>query len=185
MSGFFKIFISVLFVGCADDGALYNVPRTSHPQTGQNFNGDGNSDDEDLSLQDIDFEFSPQEIKLFEEINIYREQNDLSVLDLSPAISYLCRSHSDSMATGAVEFGHEGFQNRVDELSSEFSLSQAAENVGMSSADNDPIDTAIENWLESEGHRINIEGSFGLTGVGVTKSSDGYFYLTQIFLAED
>jgi len=45
----------------------------------------------------------------------------------------------------------------------------------------DPVGVAVSGWLNSTGHRNNIEGNYDLTGVGVAKSSDGKYYLTQMF----
>jgi uncharacterized protein YkwD len=40
----------------------------------------------------------------------------------------------------------------------------------------------VDGWLNSPGHRRNIEGDFRLTGIGIAKRSDGMVYFTQIFI---
>ena len=41
----------------------------------------------------------------------------------------------------------------------------------------------VEGWLNSKGHRENIEGNSTYTGIGLAKASDGRIYFTpQIFL---
>ena len=37
-------------------------------------------------------------------------------------------------------------------------------------------------WLNSPGHRKNIEGDFTHIGIGVVKNDAGVYYFTQIFL---
>jgi uncharacterized protein YkwD len=39
----------------------------------------------------------------------------------------------------------------------------------------------VEGWLNSPGHKRNIEGDFTLTGIGVAKNNKGIIYYTQIF----
>ena len=40
----------------------------------------------------------------------------------------------------------------------------------------------VNMWLNSDGHRKNIEGNYNLTGIGVVKGKDGALYFTQIFV---
>jgi uncharacterized protein YkwD len=39
----------------------------------------------------------------------------------------------------------------------------------------------VDGWLNSPGHRRNIEGNFKLTGIGLARGSRGMIYFTQIF----
>ena len=48
----------------------------------------------------------------------------------------------------------------------------------------DASQVAVEMWLESEGHRDNIEGPYTLSGIG-SYERDGAIYFTQIFLGID
>lgn len=58
----------------------------------------------------------------------------------------------------------------------------AAENVAYNRGYTDPVAKAVEGWLNSSGHRRNIEGNYNLTGIGVAKNSQGAYYFTQIFI---
>ena len=40
----------------------------------------------------------------------------------------------------------------------------------------------VNMWLNSPGHKRNIEGNFTLTGIGIAEADNGYLYFTQIFL---
>jgi uncharacterized protein YkwD len=131
---------------------------------------------------DIEFSSNAEEIELYDEINIYREDIGIDPLSLTNLISSLCREHSQAMADGEVEFGHDGFEQRFAELLENADISEVAENVAMTGNQNDPIEVILDNWLNSEGHRENIEGDYDYTGVGVVRSSDGYLYFTQMFV---
>ena len=43
-------------------------------------------------------------------------------------------------------------------------------------------DMAVTDWLESPGHRRNIEGSYELTGIGVAQGPNGMYHFTQLFV---
>lgn len=114
-------------------------------------------------------------------INRYRVDQGLAPLTLSEIITTQCRNHSRNMADGSVPFSHDGFQGRVDAISSQISISGAAENVATNSGYSDPAQVAVDGWIKSEGHNKNIEGDYDLTGIGVAQSAKGGYYLTQIF----
>jgi uncharacterized protein YkwD len=57
---------------------------------------------------------------------------------------------------------------------------KAAENVGMARGDF-AAEEIVDIWLESQGHKENIEGPYTLSGVG-SYELDGAVYFTQIFL---
>ena len=42
-------------------------------------------------------------------------------------------------------------------------------------------ESVVNAWLNSSGHRANIEGNSTRTGVSAVKSSDGVWYYTQVF----
>src|SRR5271163_2887268 len=56
------------------------------------------------------------EDETFALVNEYRKANDLPLLKWSEAIAKEARGHSRDMASGVVDFGHDGFQGRVDRL---------------------------------------------------------------------
>ena len=86
------------------------------------------------------------------------------------------------MADGQVVFGHDGFGKRVEMISGQLSYSAAAENVAYNNqAYSDCAEFAVDGWIESPGHLVNIEGEYRLTGVGVAVDSAGVYYFTQIF----
>jgi len=63
-------------------------------------------------------------------VNQYRKKSDLSPLAWDDAITKTARAHSKDMATGEVDFGHEGFSDRVKHLKTVMTgLQGAGENV--------------------------------------------------------
>ena len=83
------------------------------------------------------------------------------------------------MASQRVAFSHDGFEKRVKAISKSLEGVGFAENVayGQTSAEE-----VMESWLNSPGHKKNIEGNFTHIGVGIGKAKNGTLYFTQIFV---
>ena len=116
------------------------------------------------------------------QINQHRASLKLPPLTLNATISEQARAHSQAMANGQVPFSHNGFQQRVATIARTIPYSRAAENVAYNQGYSDPVSQAVQGWLQSTGHRQNIEGSFDLTGIGIAKNAKGEYYFTQIFI---
>jgi uncharacterized protein YkwD len=59
-----------------------------------------------------------------------------------------------------------------------------AENVAWNDRPEDlSARVAVAGWLQSAGHRANIEGNYLSTGIGVARAPGGALYYTQIFVA--
>lgn len=112
-------------------------------------------------------------------LNHYRTTKNIPALQLNRTISEAAQQHSENIARGLIPFGHEGFKERATKLLKKIKGKGFAENVASGHRDTKKI---IESWLNSDGHRKNIEGSYTLTGIGVAQSEDGQFYYTQIFV---
>jgi len=113
-------------------------------------------------------------------VNQYRVNKGLGILQMNTTISAEAEKHSSNMASRSIVFGHEGFENRVKEITQQLGVVRAsAENVanGQMSAKE-----VVEGWLKSPGHRRNIEGNFTLTGIGVATDANGTLFYTQIFV---
>jgi uncharacterized protein YkwD len=119
---------------------------------------------------------------VFNKINQYRQGRNLPPLTWNNSISSQARIHSQNMASGAVPFSHNGFQQRVQEIAKVIPYSAAAENVAYNRGYADPAANAVQGWLNSSGHLRNILGSYNLTGIGVARNSRGEYYFTQIFI---
>ncbi|GAA0892084.1 CAP domain-containing protein [Fulvivirga kasyanovii] len=120
------------------------------------------------------------ESQIIDLVNEYRKSIGKPELEMLSYISYECRVHSKNMAQGAVSFGHDGFGERVERIKSNIGGGGASgENVayGYNSAKQ-----VMEGWLNSSGHRANIEGNFSHIGIGAYQHNNGPVYYTQIFI---
>ena len=117
-----------------------------------------------------------------QQINQYRISRNLLPLKLDNSISQQARIHSQNMAQGKVPFSHEGFEQRIASVSSTISYRSAAENIAYNQGYRDPLERAVTGWIKSPGHHKNMIGNYNLTGIGITKNSQGEYYFTQIFI---
>lgn len=118
--------------------------------------------------------------QILDEINRYRINHHLAELTLDETISKEATQHSTDMALNKVSFGHAGFDNRMINIFKQWQQHYGiAENVAMSPFD---AKSVVTMWLDSSGHRKNIEGNFNYTGIGLAHDQQGYIYITQIFL---
>ena len=110
-------------------------------------------------------------------INQHRISIGLAELEWNETIAEQCRSHSIDMAN-AHTINHDGFTERVNSIGETILWNWAGENV----AYNYSAEGAVAAWLNSPGHKSNIESSSNLTGVGVAFDEDSVMYFTQIFI---
>lgn len=116
-------------------------------------------------------------------VNEHRSSLGLPPLSYDEEIAEIARQHSRDMANGYVGMSHEGAEVRQGDLARVMTFREFAENVAANSDDpTTTARTAVDGWLQSSGHRTNIEGGFDLTGVGIGRSGNTFFF-TQIFLA--
>ena len=114
-------------------------------------------------------------------LNAHREGMGLSQLILDDEVSKIVIQHSQNMANGTTPFGHTGFSTRCAAASAILgNTNLCAENVAMGQKTPQAAFTA---WLNSPGHRANMENSrVNHTGFGFAQSSSGTYYWTQIFI---
>lgn len=134
-----------------------------------------------------DFLEYPEELvhiekKVFHLINQYRSSNNLPQLEFNQVITNNARNHSLAMGTHSIFFGHAYFQKRISRIENLIHVIDASENVAKNQGFNDPAIVAFEAWLKSPIHLLNIEGKYNLTGIGVAKTNNDVYYITQIFV---
>jgi uncharacterized protein YkwD len=116
-------------------------------------------------------------------VNQYRKNSELPLLVWDSEIAKVARAHSKDMATGEVDFGHDGFSDRVTRLKTVMSgFRGAGENVLMTSDLDQVAQRAVALWLRSPHHLENIRGDYNYSGLGVWQDKDGTIYFTQIFM---
>jgi uncharacterized protein YkwD len=117
-------------------------------------------------------------------VNQYRLSKNLPPLQMNGEISYVARIHSQNMANKTATFSHDGFDNRAKTVGKTIPYKSFAENLAYIKGYPDLVSVAVQGWIDSPGHRKNMEGKFNLTGVGIAKNSEGEYYFTQLFLLE-
>ncbi|CAH0993998.1 hypothetical protein EMA8858_00105 [Emticicia aquatica] len=123
-------------------------------------------------------EFLQQSVLDF--VNQYRKEKNLPPLQMVSIISSEALRHSKNIADGKVPFGHDGFEERATRVMNQIKFSNAiAENVAYGKFTAQEV---VNRWIQSAGHRKNIEGKYTLTGVGIVRRKDGYLFFTQIFV---
>ncbi len=137
---------------------------------------------EEINPEDNDVVTNTNDLSLEAEIllliNNHRTSIGLASLETLEAIKSQTDAHTDYMiAKGAIS--HDNFSDRVDFLRDQVNAKQAAENVasGYTTAQ-----SVVNGWLNSEGHRKNIEGNFTDFNITAKKSSNNRLYYTNIFI---
>jgi len=112
-------------------------------------------------------------------VNQHRESLGLTPLKMNNIAREQSQLHSKRMAYGSEKFSHNGFDSRTKTIRSKFGGNAFAENIayGHMSAK-----SVVDGWLNSPGHKKNIEGNYTHIGVGVAQSKSGTLYFTQIFV---
>jgi len=125
-------------------------------------------------------DFSRFEEDILSKINQHRSSKGLSPLKMNTQITAEAEEHSQQMASGKTSFGHSGFDARVKRISNVLGPARkSAENVALGSKSPEEV---VSGWLNSPGHKQNIEGDFTLTGIGVARNKNGVLYFTQLFI---
>ena len=116
-------------------------------------------------------------------VNEHRVSQGLKPLTSNPEVSAIARRHSQDMATGRVGFSHGGFKSRRKKIAGFIAQPGVGENVAVNNGDFLYAgERAVSGWLQSPGHRRNIEGAYDLTGVGIAQGPAGEYFLTQLFV---
>lgn len=126
------------------------------------------------------------EREVFELINDERLKNGLRELEWSESIAAVARLHSQNMAREKF-FSHRGSDgSMVDDRADRLGLgtwSAIGENIAYMRGYDNPAQLAVEKWLGSTGHRKNLLApTWKESAVGVAITSDGTYYITEVFL---
>lgn len=125
------------------------------------------------------YAFNPVETDLMNKINDYRVSIGLNVLEPIEHISYKSFEHNDYMIENDV-VGHQYFENRSTNIKQVLGAVRVSENIAYNYNSNEGV---LYAWLNSEGHKNNIEGDYTHFGLSITidpESSRKYY--TNIFM---
>lgn len=135
-------------------------------------------DEDDENSSGGGTESTSYDMQIFNLVNEHRKQKGLAALKFDDDIFNQCYIHSKNMSTGKTAFGHDGFSDRIKNLTPWY---WAGENVAVNYSTK-PEDV-VNMWLNSPGHRANIESSQAThSAVSAVKNSEGAWYYTQFFI---
>ncbi|WP_459213066.1 CAP domain-containing protein [Aquimarina rhabdastrellae] len=110
-------------------------------------------------------------------VNEHRTSINLNTLELNEVASELSVDHCEYMIQQGT-ISHDNFGTRSDELNQRVGAVSTGENVA---AFQRSAEQVMNDWLNSPGHRRNIEGNFTHIGIAAEKDADGRYYFTQFF----
>tara|TARA_R110000751_G_scaffold127491_1_gene229578 strand:- start:605 stop:1180 length:576 start_codon:yes stop_codon:yes gene_type:complete len=120
---------------------------------------------------------STLEAELFQMINSYRASIGLNAMEFESATYYYATLHTDYMISQG-KTSHDNFTQRAENIAKRTGAVFVAENVARNY---DTINEAFEAWLDSPGHRVNIEGDYNYSAISINENNNGDLYFTQLF----
>jgi uncharacterized protein YkwD len=135
----------------------------------------------------ISMAVSSLERRAFDLINAERARKGEAPLVWDAELCRMAEIHSQHMAQQNF-FSHVGpdgmnMENRARAMGLQ-NWRVLGENIAYNRGINDPAGFAVQQWMNSEGHRANIlNAKFNRSAIGVVRTSDGRIYMTQVFLA--
>lgn len=123
------------------------------------------------------YNYNDAEIETMKLINDYRVSIGLNALERINHISFKCQEHNKYMiANNAVD--HNDFVARSENIMQVLGAKKVGENVAYNYKTSQAV---VQGWLESAGHKENIEGDYTHFGLAVTTDAAGRKYYTNIF----
>ena len=110
-------------------------------------------------------------------VNQHRQEIGLEALKRSTIADELAIEHTNFMIAQS-EISHDNFNLRFQELQQKVNAHGAGENVASGYQD---ASSVMNGWLNSSGHKANIEGNYTHIGIAAIKDSKGRYYFTQLF----
>lgn len=155
---FILVFVSfLLFSGCTKDSLVDDI-----------------SEVDEL----VDAEETTIENEILELVNAHRASLGKSPLAINIRASQLAEEHTEYMISEG-DISHDNFDARAEVLFQEENASGVGENVAYGYR---TAQSVMEAWINSTGHRENIEGNFTHIGISAIKNTSGTYYYTQLFL---
>lgn len=125
------------------------------------------------------YEYNASELELADLINEHRVSLGLNPLQLINHVSYKSEEHNAYMiATRTVN--HDYFAQRSENIMEVLGAVKVNENVAYNFVSSN---SALNAWLNSPGHKANIEGNFTHFGISIrVDATTGKKYYTNIFI---
>jgi uncharacterized protein YkwD len=140
---------------------------------------DNNSTSEPQSSIVLDYQYSPLELETMALINNHRVSLGLNALEKINHISYKSEEHDHYMIANNV-VNHNDFVARSENIMKVLGAKNVSENIAYNYSSAKGV---FDAWLNSEGHRENIEGNYTHFGIAIRENSvTGKKYYTNIFV---
>ncbi len=124
------------------------------------------------------YTYNDSEIETMKLINDYRVRIGLNALERINHISFKCEEHNKYMIANNV-VDHNDFTLRSNNIINVLGAKKVGENVAYNYKTSE---AAVKAWLDSPGHKENIEGDYTHFGLSVTTDpKTGKKYYTNIF----
>ena len=131
-----------------------------------------------LDIQDMIEEEMIIEVEIMELINNYRIENGFTALAPKSIIKSQTFSHNDYMIE-QDQVSHDNFYYRKNFLTNSAGAVKVGENVAFGYPNAEAV---VNAWINSDGHRANIEGDFTHFEVSADLDENGHWYYTNIFI---
>lgn len=132
------------------------------------------------------FSQSSDEAQIYQLVNNERMRSRLTPLQWDGRLGQVARSYSKKMAREHFFSHYDGTGNSVAQRSASAGVGywqKIGENLYMMSEHPQYAALSVRSWMRSPPHRKNIKDrDWTSTGIGVARSSDGFIYVTQVFL---
>ncbi len=115
-----------------------------------------------------------------------RRERGLPRLTRDPRLDAACTQHARELARrGLLDHRSEDGSTVGDRLAAVgFRYRLVAENLALIEGAIDPVEEAVQGWMDSPGHRENmLDATARLTGVGVAQDERGRLFVVQVFVA--
>ena len=130
----------------------------------------------ELNSTETDISFTITE-QILELVNQHRKSIGKEMLTRSFEADKVALFHTNYMIEQG-EISHDNFYKRMEELRDLVNAKAVAENVAFGYASGESV---MEGWLNSPGHKANIEGDFTHVGILAITDEDGKYYYMQLF----
>lgn len=118
--------------------------------------------------------------EVYELINKHRASIGKDALILDDQVAKISLDHTKYMIS-VNKINHDDLKNRFATMRKLVKAISIAENVA--SHQKSAIQV-VKSWLNSSGHKKNIEGNYTHTGIGIKKNAKGNYFFTQIFYSK-
>jgi uncharacterized protein YkwD len=118
------------------------------------------------------------EIEILELLNAHRINLGLEPLTNHNTIKAVAYTHTDYMVE-SNNVGHDNFFQRKNSLIDNANATKVSENVAYAFSS---AQSVVNAWLDSDGHRSNIEGDFTDFDISAEQNEEGRWYFTNIFI---